>query len=38
MGSTRLRNLVTAHALAAYVYNTAILTVGISLLANAVSR
>ncbi|HRD28962.1 MAG TPA: DUF1345 domain-containing protein [Caulobacter sp.] len=37
VGSTRLRNLVTAHALAAYVYNTAILTVGISLLANAVS-
>ena len=38
VGSTRLRNLVTAHALAAYVYNTAILAVGISLLANAVSR
>ena len=37
IGSTRLRNLVTAHALAAYVYNTAILAVGISLLANAVS-
>jgi uncharacterized membrane protein len=37
VGSTRLRNLVTAHALAAYVYNTAILAVGISLLANAVS-
>ena len=35
--STKLRNLVTAHALAAYVYNTAILAVGISLLANAVS-
>lgn len=37
IGSTKLRNLVTAHALAAYVYNTAILAVGISLLANAVS-
>lgn len=37
VGSTGLRNLVTAHALAAYVYNTAILAVGISLLANAVS-
>jgi len=37
VGSTRLRNLVTAHALAAYLYNTAILAVGISLLANAVS-
>lgn len=37
IGSTRLRNLVTAHALAAYLYNTAILAVGISLLANAVS-
>ena len=35
IGSTRLRNLVTAHALAAYVYNTAILAVGISLLASA---
>ncbi|ATQ43617.1 DUF1345 domain-containing protein [Caulobacter mirabilis] len=31
IGSTRLRNLVTAHAAAAYVYNTAILAVGISL-------
>lgn len=38
VGCTRLRNLVTAHALAAYVYNTAILAVGISLLANAISR
>jgi len=37
VGSTRLRNLVTAHALAAYVYNTAILAVGISLLAGAIS-
>lgn len=37
IGSTRLRNLVTAHALAAYLYNTAILAVGISLLANAIS-
>jgi len=37
VGSTPLRNLVTAHALAAYLYNTAILAVGISLLANAVS-
>lgn len=37
IGSTKLRNLVTAHALAAYIYNTAILAVGISLLANAVS-
>ncbi len=37
VGSTSLRNLVTAHALAAYLYNTAILAVGISLLANAVS-
>ena len=37
IGSTKLRNLVTAHALAAYVYNTAILAVGISLLANALS-
>lgn len=37
VGSTKLRNLVTAHALAAYLYNTAILAVGISLLANAVS-
>jgi uncharacterized membrane protein len=38
VGSTKLRNLVTAHALAAYLYNTAILAVGISLLATAVSR
>ena len=37
VGSTGLRNLVTAHALAAYLYNTAILAVGISLLANAIS-
>jgi len=37
IGSTRLRNLVTAHGLAAYVYNTAILAVGINLLAGAVS-
>lgn len=37
VGSTRLRNLVTAHALAAYLYNTAILAVGISLLASAIS-
>lgn len=38
VGSTKLRNLVTAHALAAYVYNTAILAVGISLLASAISH
>lgn len=38
VGCTKLRNLVTAHALAAYVYNTAILAVGISLMANAISR
>lgn len=31
IGSTRLRNLVTAHAASAYIYNTAILAVGISL-------
>ena len=37
IGSTKLRNLVTAHGMAAYLYNTAILAVGISLLANAVS-
>lgn len=37
IGSTRLRNLVTAHGLSAYVYNTAILAVGINLLAGAVS-
>jgi len=36
IGSTRLRNLVTAHGLSAYVYNTAILAVGINLLAGAV--
>lgn len=38
VGSTRLRNLVTAHGLSAYVYNTAVLAVGISLLASAVTR
>jgi len=37
IGSTPLRNLVTAHGLSAYVYNTAILAVGINLLAGAVS-
>lgn len=37
IGSTRLRNLVTAHGLSAYVYNTAILAVGINLLAGMVS-
>lgn len=37
VGSTKLRNLVTAHGLSAYVYNTAILAVGINLLAGAVS-
>lgn len=37
VGSTPLRNLVTAHGLSAYVYNTAILAVGINLLAGAVS-
>jgi uncharacterized membrane protein len=31
VGSTRLRNLVTAHGAAAYIYNTAILAVGIGL-------
>lgn len=36
VGSTRLRNLVTAHGLSAYVYNTAVLAVGINLLASAV--
>ena len=36
IGSTPLRNLVTAHGLSAYVYNTAILAVGINLLAGAV--
>ncbi|MBP7705427.1 MAG: DUF1345 domain-containing protein [Caulobacter sp.] len=36
VGSTRLRNLVTAHGLSAYIYNTAILAVGINLLASAV--
>ena len=36
VGSTPLRNLVTAHGLSAYVYNTAILAVGINLLAGAV--
>lgn len=38
VGSTRLRNLVTAHGLSAYVYNTAVLAVGINLLASAVGR
>lgn len=37
IGSTRLRNLVTAHAAAAYIYNTAILAVGISLVAGMLS-
>ena len=37
VGSTKLRNLVTAHALAAYLYNTAILAVGISLLAGVLA-
>lgn len=38
VGSTRLRNLVTAHGLSAYVYNTAVLAVGINLLASAVGH
>lgn len=33
VGSTPLRNLITAHAAAAYVYNTALLALGISILA-----
>ncbi len=37
VGSSRLRKLVTAHAAAAYVYNTAILAVGINLLAGFVT-
>lgn len=37
VGSTRLRNLITAHGAAAYVYNTAVLAVGINLLAGFVS-
>ena len=38
IGSTRLRKLVTAHAAAAYIYNTAILAVGINLLAGFVTQ
>jgi uncharacterized membrane protein len=38
VGSTRLRKLVTTHAAAAYVYNTAILAVGINLLAGFVTK
>jgi uncharacterized membrane protein len=38
VGSTRLRKLVTTHAAAAYVYNTAILAVGINLLAGFVTQ
>lgn len=37
VGSTRLRNLVTAHGAAAYVYNTAILAVGIGLVVGLLS-
>jgi uncharacterized membrane protein len=37
VGSSRLRKLVTAHAAAAYIYNTAILAVGINLLAGFVT-
>ncbi|MDG2523172.1 hypothetical protein P7B02_16700 [Caulobacter segnis] len=33
VGSTPLRNLITAQAAAAYVYNTALLALGISILA-----
>jgi uncharacterized membrane protein len=36
--TTRLRNLVTAHAATAYFYNTAILAVGINILAGLVGR
>jgi uncharacterized membrane protein len=38
VGSSRLRKLVTTHAAAAYVYNTAILAVGINLLAGFVTK
>lgn len=38
VGSTRLRKLVTTHAAAAYVYNTAILAVGINLLAGFATK
>ena len=33
VGSTPLRNLITAHAAAAFIYNTALLALGISILA-----
>jgi uncharacterized membrane protein len=36
--TTRLRNLVTAHAATAYFYNTAILAVGINILAGLLGR
>jgi uncharacterized membrane protein len=38
VGCSRLRNLVTAHGALAYVYNTAILAIGINLLASVVTQ
>ena len=36
--SRALRNLVTAHALAAFVYNTAVLALGVNILSNLLGQ